>query len=239
MNCKLAVVILLIILGSVWISAETEAEINWQELEESGVAKLSEKSFRQEIVNSINNVFSPELTVFIISMLPIFELRLSIPIGILTFGLNPLLVFILSIIGNMVPIFFILLFLGFITKVFYKIPILRRFLEWLFRRTQSRSKIVEKYQELGLVIFVAIPLPVTGAWTGSVAAYLLGLDFWKSIFFIFCGVLIAGIVVTILSLLGWWGAIIALTVLLSLFLRKMLSLKLNNKKDRGREGSIK
>jgi len=81
------------------------------------------------------------------------------------------------------------------------------------------------YEEMGLVAFVAIPLPITGAWTGSLAAYLFGLKFWKSVFFIFVGVIIAGIVVTILSLLGWLGAIIALTVLLILFLRKAVKIK--------------
>ncbi|MBW6516453.1 MAG: small multi-drug export protein [Candidatus Cloacimonetes bacterium] len=171
-------------------------------------------------------------------MLPVFELRGSIPIGINYFDLNPLLVFTISIVGNMVPIFFVLLFLDGITKLFYKVPILRKFLEFIFRRTHHRSSMVEKYQELGLVIFVAIPLPITGAWTGSFAAYLFGLKFWKSIFFIFCGVLIAGIVVTILSLLGWIGAIIALTVLLALFLRKAMTLmNINNIKKRN-EGAV-
>jgi membrane protein insertase Oxa1/YidC/SpoIIIJ len=115
---------------------------------------------------------------------------------------------------------------------------LRYLLEQLFQRTRHRSKIVEKYQELGLVIFVAIPLPVTGAWTGSLAAHLLGLNFWKSIIFIFFGVLIAGIVVTTLSLLGWWGAIIALTILLVLFLRKAMQMMNNNHKNKRNEGTV-
>ncbi len=196
-----------------------------------------DSSFREEIIKKLSSIFSPEVTVFIISMLPVFELRGSIPVGINHFGLNPLLVFIISITGNMLPVFFILLFLDGVTKVFYKIPLLSSFLEYLFRRTHHRSGVVEKYQEMGLVAFVAIPLPITGAWTGSLAAYLFGLKFWKSIFFIFCGVIIAGIVVTTLSLLGWLGAIIALTVLLGFFLRKAMKLmknrKINNSRSSG------
>jgi uncharacterized membrane protein len=86
-------------------------------------------------------------------------------------------------------------------------------LEALFRRTRSKSAVIEKYEEIGLMLFVAIPLPVTGAWTGSLAAYLMGLNFWKSIFFIFLGVCIAAVVVSILTLLGWIGAAIALVAL--------------------------
>ena len=109
----------------------------------------------------------------------------------------------------MVPIFFILLFFDFITKIFFRVPILKKLLEAIFRRTRKKGKIIEKYEEIGLMLFVAIPLPVTGAWTGSLAAYLFGLQFWKSILFIFLGVIIAGIVVTSLTLLGWLGAAIA------------------------------
>ena len=73
---------------------------------------------------------------------------------------------------------------------------------------------IEKYEEIGLMFFVAIPLPITGAWTGSLAAYLLGLNLWKSILFIFLGVLIAGVVVSFLTSLKWLGAIIAAIALI-------------------------
>lgn len=224
------VIISLLLLSSVLaeqndLSSRDESPTDYHHIEDIA-------SLRSIILNRISSFFSPPVTVFCISMIPIFELRGSIPVGINHFGLNPVLVFFISIAGNMVPVFLILLFLGWVTKIFYKIPILRRFLEYLFRRTHSRSKVVEKYQEIGLVIFVAIPLPITGAWTGSLAAYLFGLQFWKSVFFIFCGVVIAGIVVTTLSLLGWTGAIIALTVLILFFLRKAVTLiKINRKSE--------
>lgn len=182
-------------------------------------------SLRKDIVNRVSRIFTPEVTIFVISMIPIFELRGAIPLGINHFKLNPLLVFFICIAGNMVPVFIILLFLDILTKILFRVPILRRFLEYLFQRTRRKNETIEMYEEMGLVAFVAIPLPITGAWTGSLAAYLFGLKFWKSVFFIFVGVIIAGIVVTILSLLGWLGAIIALTVLLVLFLRKAVKIK--------------
>ncbi len=143
---------------------------------------------------------SSESIVFLISFLPIFELRGSIPIGIEFFDLSWWKVYLLSVVGNMVPIFFLLIFLDWITRIGFKYRWSKRFLEWIFARTRKRSAVVEKYEELGLILFVAIPLPVTGAWTGSFAAYLLGLKFWKSIACIFIGVLIAGVVVTSVTL---------------------------------------
>jgi uncharacterized membrane protein len=68
---------------------------------------------------------------------------------------------------------------------------------------------IERYEEIGLMAFVAIPLPGTGAWTGALIAFLFGLDFKKSLLVIAIGVLIAGVIVTSLCLLGWFGALIA------------------------------
>ena len=157
---------------------------------------------------------SSELKVFLISMLPIFELRGAIPVGVLSYQLPYWKVVPLALAGNMVPIFFILLFFDFVTKLCFKFRFTRKILEMIFRRTRSKSAIIEKYEEVGLMIFVAIPLPITGAWTGSLAAYLMGLSFWKSIFFIFLGVCIASIVVSFLTSLKWVGALIAILALI-------------------------
>ncbi|MCF7794477.1 MAG: small multi-drug export protein [Candidatus Cloacimonetes bacterium] len=162
-------------------------------------------------VDSIN--VSDEVRVFLLAMLPIFELRGSIPMGIHYYHLPYWKVIPISLAGNMIPIFFILLFFGFITKICFKFKFTRKILEAVFRRTRSKSEIIEKYEEVGLMIFVAIPLPVTGAWTGSLAAYLMGLSFWKSILFIFLGVFIASVVVSFLTSLKWLGAIIAILAL--------------------------
>jgi len=76
-------------------------------------------------------------------------------------------------------------------------------LHWLFERTRRRGKIINRYERIGLALFVAIPLPVTGAWTGSLAAVLFGLKFKHAFLSIFIGVLIAGMIVTCATLLGW------------------------------------
>ncbi len=178
------------------------------------------KSKLEESIDKFN--VSPELKVFFISMIPIFELRGGIPIGMLKYKLPVWKVFPIAVIGNMFPIFFILLFFDFVTNICFKVPILKRILQAIFRRTRRKSEIILKYEEIGLMFFVAIPLPVTGAWTGSLAAYLLGLKFWKSILFIFFGVLIAGVVVSFLASLKWLGALIAAVALLFVFISNYL-----------------
>ncbi len=145
---------------------------------------------------------SSEWIVVIISMLPIIELRGAIPVGIFLFKFSWLKAAVLSVIGNMLPIPFILLFMDGVVAALRKTKIGRNFTDWLFARTRSKSKIVEKYESLGLTIFVGIPLPGTGAWTGSFAAEIFGLRFWKSLFFIFLGVLLSAFAVTILCQMG-------------------------------------
>ncbi len=153
--------------------------------------------------------FSKELVVLIIAAIPVVELRLAIPLAINTFDFPWHYALPLAIIGNLLPVPFILLFLNGITRWLSKIALLDRFLNWLFERTRRRGKIIERYKRIGLVLFVAIPLPVTGAWTGSLAAVLFGLKFSHAFLSILIGVCIAGVIVTCLSLLGWVGAVIA------------------------------
>ncbi|MEO0094839.1 MAG: small multi-drug export protein [candidate division WOR-3 bacterium] len=154
--------------------------------------------------------FSPELTVFLTSMVPVIELRGALPVAINLFKIPWYEAFVISFIGNILPVPLILLFLKPVTDLLCKISIFGKFFEWLFKRTRKKSEIIEKYKELGLLIFVAIPLPGTGAWTGALLAYLMALDFKRSIIFISLGVFIAGVIVSSLCLIGWVGAIIAL-----------------------------
>ena len=153
--------------------------------------------------------FSRELVVLVISALPIIELRGALPVAINVFGLPWHYALLLAIIGNLVPVPIILLFLNAVTRILSKIGIFEKALNWLFERTRRRGEIIERYERIGLMLFVAIPLPVTGAWTGSLAAVLFGLKFKQAFLSIFIGVFIAGIIVTCLSLLGWTGAVIA------------------------------
>jgi len=153
--------------------------------------------------------FSKELVVLVISALPIFELRGALPVAINLFHFPWYYALLLAIIGNLVPVPFILFFLDTISRLLNKIGIFNRMLQWLFDRTKRRGKIVERYERIGLTLFVAVPLPVTGAWTGSLAAVLFGLKFKHAFLSIFIGIVIAGTIVTCLCLLGWAVSIIA------------------------------
>lgn len=146
--------------------------------------------------------FSKELVVLTIAALPIFELRGALPVAINLFHFSWYYSLLLAIVGNLLPVPFILLFLNAITRWLSKVSLFNQMLNWLFERTRRRGKIIERYERIGLALFVAIPLPLTGAWTGSLAAVLFGLKFKHAFLSIFIGVFIAGTIVTGLSLLG-------------------------------------
>ena len=150
-----------------------------------------------------------ELTVVIIAALPIIELRGALPVAINVFHMPWYWAFCLSVIGSLLPVPILLLFFESITKVISKVSIGKRLVEWLLERTRRHGKLIERYERIGLILFVAVPLPVTGAWTGSIAAFLLGIKFKYAFLSILCGLIIAGAIVTCLCLLGWLGAAIA------------------------------
>ncbi len=150
-----------------------------------------------------------ELIVVIIASLPIFELRGALPVAINVFHFPWYYALSLAIIGNLLPVPFILLFFNTASRLLSKIGLFNRALNWLFERTRRRGRSVERYERIGLALFVAVPLPVTGAWTGSLVAVLFGLKFKYAFLSIFIGIFIAGVIVTCLSLLGWAGAVIA------------------------------
>ncbi len=175
--------------------------------------------------------FAKELLVILVAAMPIFELRLAIPEAIAYLGFPWYYAFILAVIGNMLPIPFILLFLNKITVILNRIPFFKKWLDWLFERTRHRGTQIQKYKGLGLILFVAVPLPITGAWTGALAAVLFGIGFKQAFFSIFLGVIIAGIIVTCLTLLGWLGAIIAGVAICSILIYGFLKSRRNKKND--------
>lgn len=138
---------------------------------------------------------------FLISMVPVVELRGAIPIG-LAAGLEPWLVCVLSIIGNIIPIPFILLFIRKILGWMKKYPKLGRIATKLEQRAESKSGTVRKSELVGLCLFVAIPLPGTGAWTGALIAALMKMRISRALPTIFAGVVIAGVIVTLVITLG-------------------------------------
>jgi uncharacterized membrane protein len=109
----------------------------------------------------------------------------------------------------MLPVPILLLFFDSLAKLVSKVEVGRRLVNWVLERTRRHGKLIERYERIGLMLFVAIPLPFTGAWTGSIVAFLMGMKFRYSFLSILCGVLIAGVIVTCLCLLGWVGAVIA------------------------------
>ncbi len=143
-----------------------------------------------------------EIITFLLSMTPINELRGTIPIAISIYGLEPRVAFFLAVLGNMVPVFFLLLFWKKGVKfLMEKSKFFNNFFNWFFKRTRKRFyKKYTVYGDLLLILIVAIPLPFTGAWTGTVVSYLFGTSYWKSVILILIGVLIAGLIVTLATM---------------------------------------
>lgn len=138
------------------------------------------------------------LWVFFISMVPIIELRGAIPVG---FGLGlPLwLNFLLCVVGNFLPVPFILLFIRKILAWMKNVKHLDKIALWLERKAQKHSGKVMKGVASGLFLFVAIPLPGTGAWTGALVASLFDMRMKYALPAIFLGVVVAGVIMSLLS----------------------------------------
>ena len=139
------------------------------------------------------------LFTMLVSMVPVIELRGGIPFGMAQ-GLEPVAAFFASIIGNMIPVPFIVVY---IRRIFHwmrrHMPRLNHLVDKLEEKAHLKGATVTKYKYLGLCIFVAIPLPGTGAWTGALVAAFLDMPLRKALPSIFLGVIIAGIVVTLVS----------------------------------------
>ena len=150
------------------------------------------------------NALSESIAVILMAMTPVGELRAAIPLAIGCYNMGYGESFVLSVIGNMLPVVPLLLFLGPVSNWLRRYAILDRFFTWLFARTRRHSERMAKYGSLGLIPFVAIPLPVTGAWTACAVAFVFGIRFRYAFVAILAGVLIAGIIVT-LSCMGALG----------------------------------
>lgn len=153
-----------------------------------------------DFVKLFNNI-PPELATILTGMTPIGELRAALPIALTVYGFPLWKAFLLSVIGNMIPVVFILWLLEPVSKfLMERSKIMNRFFSWLFKRTHKKGKKgFEKWGALVLVIFVAIPLPLTGAWSGAVAAFVFGIPYKKALSLILLGVLIAGVIVSIMT----------------------------------------
>ena len=142
-----------------------------------------------------------ELVTFLISMVPVIELRGAIPYATAA-GIAPWLAFVLSVLGNMLPVPFILLFIRKILDWMKQFPRLSKIAVWVETRAAGKGVRVKRSQMIGLFLFVAIPLPGTGAWTGALIAALINMRMRRAIPSIFLGVIAAGIIVTLVMQLG-------------------------------------
>jgi len=132
-----------------------------------------------------------------VAALPVSEVRGAIPLAIGYYGFSWDQAFIISVLGNLIPVVPLLLFLGPVSDYLRRYPIGERFFSWLFARTRSKS--IQKHENFGLIaliLFVAMPLPMTGAWTGCAIAFLLGFRFLSAFAAVAAGVLIAASIVT-------------------------------------------
>ena len=148
-------------------------------------------------VTNLEGSMARELIVFLVSLMPILELRGGIIAGF-ALQMEWLPTFLIAFVGNLIPIPFILLFIRYIFKVLKKTP-MRSFVHWCERKADQKSEQIRKYAYLGVFLFVAIPLPGTGAWMGALISALLNMDPKKTFPVIMMGVLTAGIIVSVLS----------------------------------------
>lgn len=144
--------------------------------------------------------------VFGASILPLTELRGSIPLGIGLYKLSPLATLAAGVLGGMVPVILILLFLEPVTSWLRRISRpLDRFFAWLFAHTYHRHPAsFDHWGSLGLLLYVALTVPPTGGWSAATLAYLLGIKFWPALINIFLGLIISGVILTVITLGGVW-----------------------------------
>lgn len=135
------------------------------------------------------------LQIIFLAALPVTELRASIPIAV-AMGFKPESAFLLSVIGNILPVLPLLLLLEPVFNLFGQLPFLERFLRALLERTRAKGDRVRKNGAIGLMIFVAIPAPGTGVWTGALLAFLFGIPFKHAFLALAGGAMIAGVLVT-------------------------------------------
>jgi len=146
---------------------------------------------------------SNALYIILVTLLPFLELRASIPYGILTSNLHWLLVFFIAVITNIILGIVIYFLLDKFIHLVLRIKPLGKIYNYYVLKTQKKiHKYVEKYGEYALAIFIGIPLPGSGVYSGALAAYLIGMEYKKFIIANIIGVLIAGIIVTLVTLSG-------------------------------------
>ena len=141
------------------------------------------------------------LAIFFVSMVPLVELRLAMPIA-MSMDLPYIPALVVCVLGNMIPVPFILLMIRQVLAWMEKMPIkfVQSFAAWLRRKAEKNTDKIQRFGFWGLCFFIAIPLPVTGAWTGSLVAATVHMKFWRAMLSALLGVMIAGVIVSLICL---------------------------------------
>ncbi|KAM6567582.1 hypothetical protein CsatA_026710 [Cannabis sativa] len=188
-------------LSLVWFATSKDAN--------AAIDSIKASSFGLKIANKLRSSGWPdEAVVFSLATLPLLELRGAIPVGY-WLQLQPVVLTILAVLGNMVPVPFIMLYLKKLASfAASRNKTVARFVNILFENAKAKAGPIEEFQWLGLMLFVAVPFPGTGAWTGAFIASILDMPFWSALSANFVGVVFAGLLVNLLVNLGLKYAII-------------------------------
>lgn len=152
------------------------------------------------IMHFFENIVGAELSVLLCSMIPIVELRGAIPVGWFAFNMPWWATYLLAVVGNLIPVPFILLLIRRVLAWMEtcRVKFFNKVAGWLRRKAEKNTDKIQKFGFWGVCFFIAIPLPVTGAWTGSLVAATIKMPFWKALLSALLGVMIAGAIVTLI-----------------------------------------
>ncbi|CAN1187661.1 hypothetical protein LINPERPRIM_LOCUS31966 [Linum perenne] len=172
-------------------------------------SSIKASSFGLKIANALRGIGLPdEAVVFSLATLPVIELRGAIPVGY-WLQLKPVTLTVLSVLGNMVPVPFIILYTKRLASLVAGTnQAASEFVDVMFKKGKEKAAPVEEFQWIGLMLFVAVPFPGTGAWTGAFIASILDMPFWSAVSANFFGVVIAGLLVNLLVNLGLKYAVV-------------------------------
>ncbi|NPA80322.1 MAG: small multi-drug export protein [Thermotogae bacterium] len=148
--------------------------------------------------------------------MPILELRGAIPLGVFYYGMPVWKALLIAIAGNLLPVPFLLILLRPLNVLSRRWWLTRRFFNWLYDRARRKGISVQRLKALGVFLFVAIPMPGTGAWMGSVVAEVFDVPFATALLSITLGVITAGILIALASYVGWWAVALLFGILLIL-----------------------
>ena len=152
----------------------------------------------QSIMEALSGSFSPELIVFIISLLPVLELRGGL-IAATLLGVPFLRAFAICFLGNILPLPFIILFIRKVLNWMKRFKLFRGIAEWIEKKSSKKKDKLLKYEEWGLLLFVAIPIPGTGGWMGALVAAMCDIRLKKAMPILAIGVLIAGVIMSAIT----------------------------------------